>query len=226
MSADSSRVLVWDWAVRLFHWLAVLLFVLMWWTAENWIMDWHRRIGMMLVGLLTFRIVWGLIGPPSARFAAMFAGPGAILAHIRTLLSGGHKASAGHNPLGTLSVFAILAALCTQVGTGLFAVDVDGLESGPLARFVSFEAGRQAAEIHEISFNILLALVALHVVAIVSYLVFFKDNLVRPMVTGRRARADFDGAPVADNKASPQRVLVALVLAFAAMSAVWFAGGG
>lgn len=129
MSADSSRVLVWDWAVRLFHWLAVLLFVLMWWTAENWIMDWHRRIGMMLVGLLTFRIVWGLIGPPSARFAAMIAGPGAILAYIRTLLSGGHKASAGHNPLGTLSVFAILVALCTQVGTGLFAVDVDGLES-------------------------------------------------------------------------------------------------
>ena len=79
----------------------------------------------------------------------------------------------GHNPMGTLSVIAILAALFVQVGTGLFAVDVDGLESGPLATLVSFEAGRQAAEIHEVSFNILLGLIGLHVAAIVTYLIFF-----------------------------------------------------
>jgi cytochrome b len=119
----------------------------------------------------------------TARFGSWRIGPAAILGYIRNLRSGVHKPSFGHNPMGTLSVIAILAALFMQVGTGLFAVDVDGLESGPLATLVSFEAGRQAAEIHEISFNILLALIGLHVAAIVAYLFFFKDNLVRPMVT-------------------------------------------
>jgi cytochrome b len=126
--------------------------------------------------------------------------------------------------MGTLSVIAILAALFMQVGTGLFAVDVDGLESGPLATLVSFEAGRQAAEIHEISFNILLALIGLHVAAIVAYLFFFKDNLVRPMVTGRRASEDFGNVSLSDAKLSWLRLAIAVAAAFAAMWGVSNAG--
>jgi len=225
MSADTPRVLVWDGALRLFHWITVLLVGLMWWTAENGIMDWHRRMGMMLVGLIAFRLVWGLIGSPTSRFASWRAGPGAILAYLKDLRGGVHRPGFGHNPAGTLSVIAMLLALCVQVGTGLFSVDVDGLESGPLAGLVSFEAGRQAAEIHEVSFNILLALIGLHLAAIVIYLIVFKDNLVRPMVTGRRARADFGEAAVSDSKASWPRVLIAVAVAFAAMSAIWALGG-
>ena len=226
MAADTPRVLVWDGALRLFHWITVLLVGLMWWTAENGIMDWHKRMGMMLVGLIAFRLVWGVIGSPTARFASWQAGPGAVLGYLKDLRGGTHRPDFGHNPAGTLSVIAMLLALCVQVGTGLFSVDVDGLESGPLASLVSFEAGRQAAEIHEISFNVLLALIGLHLAAIATYLVFFKDNLVRPMVTGRRAAADFGDAAVTDSKLSWLRLAIALVIAFAAMSAVWFAGGG
>ena len=223
--ADGKRLLVWDGALRLFHWSLVLLVAAMWWTAENGLMDWHRRMGMILVGLLSFRLVWGLLGPQTARFGSWRIGPAAILGYIRNLRGGVHKPSFGHNPVGTLSVIAILAALCVQVGTGLFAVDVDGLESGPLATLVSFEAGRQAAEIHETSFNILLALIVLHFAAIVTYLVFFRDNLVRPMVTGRRASADFDGGEtLADSKLSWIRLAIAIVIAFAAMWGIWNAG--
>ncbi|MEZ5946572.1 MAG: cytochrome b/b6 domain-containing protein [Hyphomonas sp.] len=224
MTTGQARVLVWDWTVRLFHWLTVLLVASMWWTAEEGMMDWHRRIGMILVGLISYRIVWGLIGPPTARFARMVPTPQAALAYLGDLRAGRHKVSLGHNPVGVLSVFAMLLALTVQVSTGLFSVDVDGIESGPLSRHVSFETGRLFAEIHETSFNILLALIVLHVLAIATYLVFFKDNLVRPMVTGRRASTDFD-ASVADNRAGLIRVVIALAAAFAAMSAIWFAGG-
>ncbi|MEZ6001894.1 cytochrome b/b6 domain-containing protein [Hyphomonas sp.] len=222
--AGSTRILVWDGALRLFHWSAVLLVAAMWWTAENGIMDWHRRMGMILFGLLTFRIVWGLIGPQTARFGSWRIGPAAILGYIRNLRSGTHTPSFGHNPMGTLSVIAILAALFAQVGTGLFAVDVDGLESGPLATLVSFETGRLAAEIHETSFNILLALIVLHFAAIVTYLVFFKDNLVRPMVTGRRAASDFGEGAISDAKLSWLRLAIAVAAAFAAMWGVANAG--
>ncbi|MEZ5999091.1 MAG: cytochrome b/b6 domain-containing protein [Hyphomonas sp.] len=224
MAAGQTRVLVWDWTVRLFHWSIVLSVAAMWWLAEEGMMDWHRRLGMIVVGLLTFRIVWGLIGPPTARFSRMVPTPAAALAYLGDLRKGLHRPSFGHNPVGVLSVFAMLLALAVQVSTGLFSVDVDGIESGPLARFVSFETGRLAAEIHETSFNILLVLIVLHFAAIVTYFVFFRDNLVRPMLSGRRAGSDFVDE-VADNRAGPLRVLIALAAAFAAMSAVWFAGG-
>ena len=223
--AGSNRILVWDGALRLFHWSTVFLVAAMWWTAENGIMDWHKRMGMILLGLISFRLVWGLLGPRTARFTSWQIGPGAILDYLKGLTGGAHKPSFGHNPMGTLSVIAMLLALSVQVGTGLFSVDVDGLESGPLASLVSFEAGRQAAEIHETAFNVLVILIGLHIAAIVTYLVFFKDNLVRPMVTGRRASEDFEGGEtLADNKLSWPRLAIALAVAVAVMWAV-FNGG-
>lgn len=224
MAGETSRVLVWDWALRLFHWAIVLLVGLMWWSAETDRMDLHTKLGMIVVGLVAFRIIWGVIGPPTARFATMIAGPKAIAAYVQDLLGRRHKPGLGHNPLGTLSVFALLLALVAQVGSGLFAVDVDGLNSGPLSTLVSFETGRQLAEIHELSFKALQVLVLLHLAAIVTYLVVFKDNLVRPMLTGRRARSDFKSEELPDNKASLWRVLLAVALAYGVMAAVWFSG--
>ena len=224
--AGGNRILVWDGALRLFHWTTVFLVAAMWWTAENGVMDWHKRMGITLLGLIAFRLAWGLLGPQTARFSSWRIGPAAILGYAKGLVSGAHKPAFGHNPMGTLSVIAILLALCVQVGTGLFSVDVDGLESGPLATLVSFEAGRQAAEIHETSFNILLALIGLHVAAVATYLVFFKDNLIRPMVTGRRAGEDFDnGSALADSRLSWLRLAVALAIAVAAVWGVLKIGG-
>lgn len=220
MGGSTQRILVWDWAVRLFHWVAVLSVAMMWWTGEEGMMDWHRRLGIFLLGLLVFRIVWGVIGPPTARFSRMIAGPAAVIGYFRDLFAGKHTPAFGHNPAGTLSVIAILLALAVQIGTGLFAVDVDGLESGPLSTLVSFEAGRQAAEIHEISFNVLVGLIILHVAAVATYLIFFRDNLIRPMVTGRRSREDFPASDLQDNRASLLKVGIAAAIAVAVVLGV------
>jgi len=114
-----------------------------------------------------------------------------VLAYVRGWR--GAPASFGHNPLGALSVLLLVLLLISQVGLGLFAVDVDGLESGPLARFVDFETGRTAADLHELNFRLLQAAVALHLVAIAAYAVFKRRNLVKPMVTGQDATPGLEG---------------------------------
>jgi len=224
MPEPRKHVLVWDWTIRLFHWLILLGVATMWWTAEQGMMDWHRRVGLGLLGLLAYRLVWGLIGPRTARLYRLVPSPRSLMSYGRDLLARRHTPHAGHNPVGSLSVIAMLLALATQVTTGLFSVDVDGLESGPLASKVSFETGRFLAGIHETSFNVLLALIVLHVAAIAAYLIFFRDNLVRPMLTGRRSGSDFAPDVPVDARAPWLRVLISAALAFAAVSAVWSVG--
>ncbi|MDE2597431.1 MAG: cytochrome b/b6 domain-containing protein [Sphingomonadales bacterium] len=178
---NGNTVAVWDLPTRLFHWLLAGLFAFSWFSAENGLMDWHRISGETLVGLLAFRLVWGFVGGSTARFASFVASPGKALAYLR----GGGTAAAGHNPLGAWSVIALLLLIAVQVGTGLFSVDTDGLESGPLSYLVSFEAGRKAAGVHHLAFNLTLLLVILHVAAILFYRVVKRRNLVTPMITGR-----------------------------------------
>lgn len=193
---------VWDLPIRLFHWALVVLLGFSWWSGKTHLMDWHRRSGYAVLGLLVFRIYWGFAGSQTARFATFLRGPGAVLAYARTLFDRdpGHvPLRPGHNPMGGWSVAALLLALVAMVGAGLFSVDVDGLESGPLADLVSFGTGRQAAHLHGFVFNLLLGLVGLHLAAIAFYRLRLKQDLVWPMVTGRapgHASGD-DRAPVA-----------------------------
>ena len=172
---------VWDLPTRLFHWLIVLLFGLSWWSAETDHMDWHYRSGLAALVLLVFRLLWGLVGGSTARFSQFVRSPMAVLDFLR---GPALPIRGGHNPLGGYSVIAMLLALAIQVGTGLFAVDVDGIESGPLSSLVSFDTGRAAAEIHELSFAVLQVLIVLHLLAIVFYRLRGR-RLILPMVTGR-----------------------------------------
>jgi cytochrome b len=208
LMTPSASVRVWDLPTRLFHWLLVLLFATSWWSAENHEMEWHYRSGITLVILLTFRLIWGVIGGSSARFVAFVRGPGAALGYLR----GAAAKDVGHNPVGGYSVVAMLLALVIQVGTGLFATDIDGLESGPLSHFVDFDQGRLAAKVHGISFNILLGLIGLHILAILFYLVIRRRNLVTPMVTGldKSLGANVRGLV----PAGPVRLILAVAAAF------------
>lgn len=176
---------VWDLPTRLFHWLIVLLIGFSWWSAETGHMDWHYKSGMMILNLVTFRIVWGLIGGSTARFAGFVKSPMAVVAYLRR--PKGETHAAGHNPLGGYSVVALLLLLAIQVGTGVFSVDVDGIESGPLSYLVSFDQGRVAAEVHHLSFTLLQVLVGLHLLAILYYRIRGR-KLIVPMVTGRDAQ--------------------------------------
>ncbi|MDP1618701.1 cytochrome b/b6 domain-containing protein [Phenylobacterium sp.] len=189
-STPSARVRVWDLPTRLVHWALAVLVVVAWLTGGER-MDIHRYAGYGILGLVIFRLYWGVAGGSTARFSEFVKGPGAVLAYVRGWR--GAPASFGHNPLGALSVVLLVVLLISQVGLGLFAVDVDGMESGPLARFVDFDAGRKAADLHELNFRLLQAAVALHLVAIAAYALFKRRNLVGPMVTGRDATAGLEG---------------------------------
>ena len=174
---------IWDLPVRLFHWTIVLLVPALWATQEWGMMDVHILLGEIMLGLVLFRLLWGVLGSSTARFASFVKGPGAVLRH----LAGRGEKSFGHNPLGGWSVVAMLVVLAMQVALGLFAIDEDALYEGPLSHLVSYETARTLAHRHETMFWILVALIALHVLAILYYLIVKRDDLVTPMVTGRGA---------------------------------------
>jgi cytochrome b len=210
----AMRIPVWDLPVRLFHWALVGLLGFSWWSGESHEMEWHRWSGYAILGLLVFRIFWGFAGGRTARFAQFVRGPRAVIAYLRT----GAHGEPGHNPAGGWSVIALLALLLAMVVAGLFAVDVDGFESGPLADYVTFEQGRFAAHVHGLVFTLLQALVALHVLAVLYYLLARRRNLIGPMIHGRLRVAE--EAPLRPLGASPWRALVGIALAAACVWAV------
>lgn len=224
MAGDGQNVAVWDWTVRLFHWLLVLLIPMMWWTAEQNMMDWHRRIGLFLLGLLVFRLLWGIIGSWTARFWPMLKRLRLLPQYIGELRKGHHGSSFGHNPMGVLSVMALLGVLTVQITTGLFSVDVDGLESGPLAILVSFDTGRWFAGIHELSFNIVLCLVGLHITAILIHRFALHDYLIRPMLAGNRPAAELSGQDIVAVRARALPVMIAFAVAAGIVYFVWATG--
>jgi len=177
---------LWDAPTRIVHWALVALLGFSWWAAEADHLQWHRWSGYAVVGLVVFRLAWGFAGSDSARFASFVKGPRATLAYLRTLPHRAHGDVPGHNPLGALSVLAILATLIVQVVTGLFAVDIDAFEAGPLSDRVDFDTGRLFAKWHHWSFTTLQVLVVLHLAAVAFYLLYKRANLIGPMITGRR----------------------------------------
>jgi len=218
MSAGAVRARLWDGPTRFVHWLLVALLLVSWFSAgEN--MQLHRWSGYAVLGLVVFRLYWGLFGSQSARFASFVRGPKATLAYARTL--GARKPSdvPGHNPVGALSVVAILLLLAAQVTLGLFAVDIDGLESGPLSHLVDFDTGRRFAGWHELTFRGLQVLVVIHVTAVIFYLAYKRQNLIGPMITGRRAFAADPGLRFAPW----WRLAIGVVIAAAA---AWFVAKG
>lgn len=194
--APQVSIRLWDIPTRLTHWLFVCLIALSWWTEENGVMDWHAWSGYALLTLVIFRIFWGFFGSSSARFGSFLAGPGALKAYARELFSNKPAQQVlGHNPIGGWSVIIMLVLMLLQIGLGLFAVDVDGIESGPLSYYVSFDLGREIADLHELIFNVLLAFIAVHVSAVILYLVLKRKNLIAPMVTGRTRLSPEDASP-------------------------------
>jgi len=176
------RIRIWDLPTRLFHWAIVLLIPALWWTHEIDRLDLHLILGEIMLGLILFRIFWGLIGSSTARFLSFVKGPAGIYRYLK----GEGAAAPGHNPLGGWSVMVMLILIATDVGLGLFVSDEDGLNEGPLAHLISYDSARILADRHETIFYILLGFIALHIGAILFYLLVKRDNLVAPMVSGSR----------------------------------------
>ena len=149
-------------------------------------MEYHLLSGYAIFVLLIFRLAWGLVGSRTARFSSFVKGPATILAHVAVLLQ--KKTAApylGHNPLGGWSVVAMLLVLFVQVITGLFAND-DILTEGPLYAWVSKETSDLLTWGHLINRYLLVVLIAVHIFAIFYYFFFKRENLIGPMITGRK----------------------------------------
>jgi len=186
-SAYPHQIRVWDLPTRLFHWLIVIFVVISFSTGMvggNW-MSYHLKSGYIILTLLLFRLSWGFCGGRYSRFVSFVRGPTAVMRYAKTLLRKDTPKLLGHNPMGGWSVMAMLAALLVQVGTGLFAND-DIATQGPLYGWVSKATSDWLTGIHIFNKGMILFLVSLHLSAVLFYLLIKHDNLIVPMVTGRR----------------------------------------
>lgn len=191
--ASTTEQPVWDAPVRLVHWLLAGLIAFSWWSVHNHHTDWHIWSGCAILTLLIFRLLWGVVGSSTARFASFVRGPKSIMADFR-----GRWTGIGHSPLGALSVLVLFGAVAVQLGLGLISEDEDGLYTGPLYRLVSTDTSDKARDIHEWWFNVILGLIVLHVGAILFYRLRGR-RLTKPMITGR-AVVDPDAAPMRPGK--------------------------
>ncbi len=210
------RYPVWDLAVRLFHWSLVVLVALQWVSSEFNALDlgWHFKFGYVLLALLATRIVWGVVGSSNARFADFLKGPAGIRRYLAATRRGDAGEHSGHNPLGGWSVVALLLSLTTQAVTGLFLNDdIDWV--APLNGRVGAHTAKLLHEVHEVNANILLALIALHLVAIGWYRLVRREDLILPMITGRKPLAADPGVRFV----SPW---IALLIFLAMMGGVWW----
>ena len=183
----TQKIRVWDVPTRIFHWLLVAGVAFMWWSAEqggDWL-QYHIWCGAALLTLLLFRLIWGMIGSQTSRFSDFVKGPQTIRRYLQGDLT--ENQQPGHNPLGGWMVVILLLALLTQVITGLFSADIDSyLYDGFLAKYISSDLAEKFTGWHKLSFNFLLALISLHLLAIIVYRLFRHQRLVEAMITGHK----------------------------------------
>lgn len=184
---------IWDLPTRLFHWLLAASVIAGWYFGEFRTfstIDWHFYLGQATGWLLVFRLFWGFYGPAPARFSTIIPSRGALFGYLRHLWRRTPSGIAGHNPVGGLSVAALLIVLSVQVICGFFSED-DGLfASGPFVKFASPNWVLFAGGIHHKSSLVLLMLVVLHVAAIAFYHLWKRENLILPMISGwKRVRS-------------------------------------
>lgn len=202
---QSGTKMLWDIPTRVFHWLIVCCVPLAWWSAEEERYDLHEWIGYTVLVLVVTRIVWGFVGSRHSRFADFIVGPRAVLAYVR----GRGSNNVGHNPLGGWSVLLLLSLLLMQSVSGLFNSD-DVLFSGPLYYWASSDFRDAMGVVHEVAFNTLLALVGLHIVAVLYHQFRLKKTLLQAMVRGSSKDRQGTEYPVAWWWAALIVVLVAL----------------
>ncbi len=217
-------VRVWDLPTRLFHWTLALSVTGSLLSAWAEALTWHVRFGFVALTLLTFRLLWGVVGGRWSRFANFIYAPATLLRYLRGQTRADEGLDVGHTPTGALSVFALLGILALQVGTGLVADD-EVATTGPLRRLVSADTAASATSWHHGWGQwLVLALIVLHIAAIVFYVVKKRINLVRPMWNGDKPLPPFTPAS-ADGLGQRVLALVLLLACVGLAGWVWSVGG-
>ncbi len=201
LATGTERILVWDAPVRVFHWLMVLSFAGAYLTAESerWRLL-HVTLGYTMVGLVAFRIVWGLVGTRTARFANFVRGPRAVMRYVQAMWTPHPQHHIGHNPAGALAIVVILALTLAVAGSGWAVVNDTG--------------GKWFEEFHDFAANAMLAVIGVHIAGVLFASWRSHENLIAAMITGRKAGRREDGVRNA------WRIVAGLMLA--AVAAFWW----
>ena len=218
--SDKQTRLVWDWPLRLFHWVLAVTVIGAWLSGQFGGFDWqdaHSYFGFTALGLLIFRVVWGFVGPRHARFSALVPKPRGLAQELRDLPRGGGSESAGHSSLASLAVMAMLLAVLVQAVSGLFMTD-DVFFEGPWRAMVESDTAKIFEEAHHTASTIIAVLVGLHIFAIAYYRFRKGRRLVGPMIHGRKSASVVD-----EQDAIPGSRSVAAVVIIGAVAALtWF----
>ena len=210
-------VLVWDLPTRLFHWLLVIFVIISFVTGNigGNAMQYHAWGGFAILALLLFRLVWGFIGSRESRFVTFIQDPSAVIRYVGTFLHRDSPHYLGHNPLGGWSILALLFTLLVQAATGLFAND-DIVTEGPLFDWVGKATSDWLTKVHKLNQQVIIALVCVHVAAVIFYFFYKRQNLILPMITGVKPWHD------AEAEAASGRTWLAVIIAGLASLAVYF----
>lgn len=222
MKPHKSPVRIWDLPTRVFHWLLALMVIAAVVTAKvgGDAMVWHFRLGLAVLALLAFRVVWGVIGGHWSRFASFAYGPASVWRYLTGRDRPGDRFDVGHSPLGAWAVWALLVALLLQVATGLVADD-EIASVGPLNRFVSSDTALKLTWYHkEVGEKLIIILVVLHLGAMAFYRWVKRRDLVGPMVSGDQPAEA--GTPASEDGAGHRLLALGVAAACAALAA-WVA---
>jgi cytochrome b len=187
MSLETSEVRVWDPALRLFHWLLVAGFFTAYFTEEDW-MPLHTWAGYLVCGLLVFRLIWGFTGPRRARFSDFVHRPAQVLSYLRAILTLQAPRYLGHNPAGGAMIIVLLLCVAIATISGMLLYGADAW-LGPFAAMMKNTSDgtiRILHELHEVTANLTVALVIVHVLGVFWESFLHRENLIKAMITGRK----------------------------------------
>jgi cytochrome b len=192
ISVKPELVRVWDWPTRAFHWSLVLAIASAWASTEfagrlgDPTLKWHRWNGYAILVLLVFRLIWGVVGSSTSRISGFFHSPSATIGYGMGLIRGRTVHYLGHNPLGSLMILLLLAVVTMQAVLGLYTLEHNEITAGPLKRTISDAMTDRVSWLHVRGFNVILALVSIHILVNSLYGLVKRDPLVKAMVTGRK----------------------------------------
>ncbi len=209
---SNNKKLIWDIPTRLFHWAIVISLCYSWYSMEQSNLDHHFLSGYTALALILFRIIWGFIGSRYAKFGSFIYKPSEYIAYLKTFFKRGDGKYAGHNPMGGLSVLALLLVILIQTGTGMFADD-EYYYFAPLNDYVSGSTAGRITEFHGINAKVIFGLAILHILVIVFYRLFKKEKLTLAMITGKKPDDQDRYEPIPGSRLKTAIVLAVIVSA-------------
>jgi len=211
-----QRTLIWDIPTRLFHWTLALSFAAAWLTSEldPWLAV-HVFLGYLMLGLVGFRVLWGVVGSPYARFSSFWYGPKAAYNYFREILAGKAARHVGHNPAGSLAIYLLLILTVVVGLTGFFTIGGEE-QHGVVSGLLSMAQGRVAKQLHELAATLMLLIVFGHIAGVVVESYLHKENLARAMVTGTKL------ADAATPTTKPRAGVAGVMLVLGVLFAGWW----